>query len=108
MDGGSLLKPNLHHEVKRATSKRERTSSYIYSFLWMILFTAIAFLLVGYQWFNSWLTILIIIILAFAQVLFQLFTFMHLNQKGSTVFIIFFGLGAFIAVVSAVGIVLMP
>lgn len=105
------MEPSFRHELQRPSpnaKKPERTSSYLLSFLWMILFTTASFVIVGGQWFESSLTFWIITVLAVIQVILQVFTFMHLNRKGSGVIILFFGFGALIAVVSAIGIVLMP
>jgi cytochrome c oxidase subunit 4 len=73
----------------------------------MILFTAIAFWIVGENKLNLMQTFWIILILAILQVILQLFTFMHLMQKGYGIVILFFALGLLIATVSAVGIILM-
>jgi cytochrome c oxidase subunit IV len=87
--------------------KQESAWKHVFSFFWMILFTAIAFWIVGENKLNLMQTFWIILILAILQVILQLFTFMHLMQKGYGIVILFFALGLLIATVSAVGIILM-
>ncbi|MBA4541871.1 cytochrome C oxidase subunit IV family protein [Thermoactinomyces daqus] len=87
--------------------KRESPWKHVFSFVWMILFTAIAFWIVGENKLSLEQTFWIILILAILQVILQLFTFMHLAQRGYGIVILFFALGLLIAVISAVGIILM-
>lgn len=87
--------------------KKSVVGRYIISFIWMIFFTAISFLLVGKQWFNADVTFSLILSLAIAQVIIQLFTFMHLDMKRYRIILIFLCVGVVIATISAVGIVVM-
>lgn len=81
---------------------------HIVSFLFMIGFTAVAFYVVATKNVvpEQWI-VPTILILAVIQVLLQLFHFMHLDQKGSAFYTFFMTAGIFIAVISAVGIILM-
>jgi cytochrome c oxidase subunit 4 len=73
----------------------------------MILFTALSFYLVAYPQFNTTTTFWIILSAAFVQVFLQLYTFMHLDEKGNSMPVIFMGLGLFIAIISVIGLILM-
>lgn len=73
----------------------------------MIALTAVAFYLVmGEVVPKSWILPLILFF-AVIQVFLQLFTFMHLDQKGSVYYTVFMMVGLVIAVISALGIILM-
>lgn len=54
----------------------------VLSFGLMIGLTIVAFLTVATDGVGSWFTIPFIILLAAIQVIFQLYYFMHMNQKG--------------------------
>nr|WP_237446478.1 cytochrome C oxidase subunit IV family protein [Shimazuella alba] len=73
----------------------------------MVLFTALSFYLVAYPHFTFTTTFWIILGAAVIQVFLQLYTFMHLDEKGNIMPIIFIVLGLFIGVISVVGIILM-
>lgn len=88
-------------------AKPESALKHILSFLLMIALTAVAFVLVMYKVVPTNMILPLILALAGIQVFLQLFTFMHLNQKGSAIYTLFMVVGIVIAVVSAVGIVLM-
>lgn len=94
-------------QPEKQTEKRETVWRHIGSFVWMILLTMLAFYVVWEEWLDPLSTFWVLIILAAIQVALQLFTFMHLNQKGYGVVILFLALGLIIAMVSAVGLVLM-
>ncbi|MCS1352758.1 cytochrome C oxidase subunit IV family protein [Mechercharimyces sp. CAU 1602] len=79
----------------------------ILSFAIMILLTVVAFAIVMLEIVPAALIIPIILFLAVIQVFLQLFTFMHLNQKGSAAAIIFISTGMFVAIISAVGIMIL-
>jgi len=105
-----MMDPQLNNETKQRVSQAEKPESawrHVFSFFWMILFTAIAFVVVGSERLNPEATFWVITLLAVLQVILQLFTFMHLNQKGYGIVIIYMAVGIFIAVVSAIGIVLL-
>lgn len=103
------MKPNVSRSTKQMANQemRKNTIKYLTSFLIMILFTAIAFYLIIFPLFDTNTTFWVIFLLAWVQALLQLFTFMHLDQKGYGIVIILYAIGIVIAVVSAVGIVLM-
>ncbi|TCW39290.1 cytochrome C oxidase subunit IV family protein [Laceyella sacchari] len=105
------MEPQLQQQTQRPVKPKEKPETawrYVLSFIWMILFTAIAFVVVGGGLVESKTAIFwVLIISASIQVVLQLFTFMHLDQKGYGIVIVFMGVGLVIAVVSAVGMVLM-
>lgn len=80
---------------------------HILSFGLMILLTIAAFYLVATNVVPDHLILPLILIFAVIQVLLQLFTFMHLDQKGSIYYSIFIFAGIVIAIISAIGIILM-
>lgn len=89
------------------SDKPESAKKHIFSFALMILLTAAAFYLVAADVVpNNWIVPLILVFAAI-QVFLQLFTFMHLDQKGTAFYTIFMVVGIFIAVISAVGIIYM-
>jgi cytochrome c oxidase subunit IV len=96
-----------HPYTPEEPPKKSMVVRYVVSFIWMLLFTAAAFVLVAGQWFASHITFYAILVLAVAQVLLQLVTFMHLDIKHYRMALIFLCVGIFIAAVSAVGLVLM-
>nr|WP_237446698.1 cytochrome C oxidase subunit IV family protein [Shimazuella alba] len=73
----------------------------------MIAFTAAAFYIVVSDVVPSGWVIPLLLVFAAIQVFLQLFTFMHLDQKGTAFYTFFMIAGIFIAVISAVGILLM-
>lgn len=65
--------------VVKKCRRDERTN---YFFHFDDLFTLIAFGAVAYGKFSGWFTIPFLILLAVVQVLFQLYYFMHMKEKG--------------------------
>ncbi|WP_124726534.1 cytochrome C oxidase subunit IV family protein [Staphylospora marina] len=98
-----------HHDTagKPASHKPETATKHVISFVVMIVLTAAAFYLVATDVVAEHLVLPLMLILAAIQVLLQLFVFMHLDRKGSGFITAFMVLGIVIAVVSAVGIILM-
>lgn len=103
------MEPQLDNQPVKSPEKptSESARKHVLSFASMILFTAIAFLLVATSLFDATTTVWIITILAVIQVVLQLFTFMHLDQKGQQIPIIFMAIGIFIALMTVIGIILM-
>lgn len=87
--------------------KPDGTAKHIFAFIVMIALTAAAFYLVATDVVPENMILPLILVFAVIQVFLQLFTFMHLNQKGSAFYTIFMIAGIVIAVVSALGILLM-
>lgn len=87
--------------------KPESASKHILSFVLMIAFTAAAFYVVASEAVPSNWIVPLLLIFAVIQVFLQLFTFMHLDQKGSAFYTFFMISGIFIAVISVVGIIYM-
>lgn len=96
-----------HPKTVDEVPKRSLIIKYLVSFVWMVLFTVISFWVVGSQRFDQEMTFHLIILFAVAQVILQLFAFMHLNVKQYWMILIFMGIGSMIAVISAIGIILM-
>jgi cytochrome c oxidase subunit IV len=90
-----------------ASHKPENAMKHLISFAVMIVLTAAAFYLVATDAVADHLVLPLILLFAAIQVFLQLFTFMHLDQKGSSFYTTFIVLGIVIAVVSAIGIILM-
>ncbi|AUS07765.1 hypothetical protein C1X05_02295 [Laceyella sacchari] len=97
--------PNTSNHAPSGSS--ESATKHVLSFLLMIALTVVAFALVMYDIVPTNMILPLILVLATIQVFLQLFTFMHLNQKGTAFYTIFMVTGILIAVVSAVGIILM-
>ncbi|WP_044641082.1 cytochrome C oxidase subunit IV family protein [Risungbinella massiliensis] len=93
--------------VTNTGKAKSGTVKHLLSFAVMIVLTVAAFYLVAVDVVpKSWILPLLLVF-ALIQVLLQFFTFMHLDQKGSLMYVIFIFSGLLIAVVSAVGMVLM-
>jgi cytochrome c oxidase subunit IV len=101
------VEPSLNKKPQVNVKKTRSTSRFLWSFMWMVLFTALSFYLVAYPHFTVMTTFWIILSAAVVQVFLQLYTFMHLDEKGNEMPIIFMALGLFIAVISVVGLILM-
>jgi len=101
------VEPSINKQSAVPVKKTRSASRFLWSFMWMVMFTALSFYLVAYPHFTFTTTFWIILAAALVQVFIQLFTFMHLNEKGHILPIIFISLGLFIAIISVVGILLM-
>ncbi|PTX64221.1 heme/copper-type cytochrome/quinol oxidase subunit 4 [Melghirimyces profundicolus] len=88
------------------TRPRETTSLHLKSFGWMLLFTAIAFALVGGGYFPAPVTFTVLLFLAFVQLILQLTTFMHLDRR-SQLPILFIVSGVGFSVIIAVALWIM-
>lgn len=88
-------------------AKKPSLLKHFLSFAFMIVLTVIAFYVVMYDVVDKSMILPLILVLASIQVLLQLFTFMHLDQKGSAYYTVFIVFGILIAVISAIGIILM-
>lgn len=94
--------------TKQNTAKKpESTVKHIISFVIMIALTAVAFYLVLTNVVDQSMLLPLLLVFATIQVILQLFTFMHLDRKGTVFYTLFMVVGIIIAVVSAVGIILM-
>ncbi len=91
----------------KAAAKPASNGKHIVAFLIMIALTAVAFYMVATDVVPQHLILPFLLILAVIQVFLQLFTFMHLSERGSTMYTIFMVSGIFCGVISAVGIILM-
>lgn len=103
----STRKGGLAVDQRENSHQPESVKKHVISFVWMIALTAVAFYLVLADVVpRSWI-LPIILFFAVIQVFLQLFTFMHLDQKGSAYYTVFMMVGLIIAVISALGIILM-
>jgi cytochrome c oxidase subunit 4 len=96
-----------NHGMSQHPAKPESAMKHLISFALMIVLTAAAFWLVATHTVPQHLILPLILLFAVIQVLLQLFTFMHLDQKGSAHYTLFIVVGILIAVISALGIILM-
>ncbi|UOQ43163.1 cytochrome c oxidase subunit IVB [Halobacillus salinarum] len=72
--------PSQRREYERTQHKQEMIQ-HVISFVLMILFTLVAFGMVVFD-VNSYFIIPTLLLLAVVQVIFQLYYFMHLKNKG--------------------------
>ncbi|EIJ81631.1 cytochrome c oxidase, subunit IVB [Bacillus methanolicus PB1] len=73
--------PRVDIEYRRKKNAEEMRDQII-SFSIMIFLTLIAFAAVAYEKFSGWFTVPFIILLAVVQVIFQLYYFMHMKERG--------------------------
>jgi cytochrome c oxidase subunit IV len=102
----------MSHENKQIpdhpiTRKPQSIKKHLISFIIMIVFTSASFYLVATDVVPAYWVLPLIVLFAVIQVILQLFTFMHLDQKGSIYYTLFIMVGILIAVISAVGIFIM-
>lgn len=97
----------IQPSAPKKTHQPEKATKHIISFAVMILLTIAAFYLVANDVVPENRILPFILVFAVIQVFLQLFTFMHLDQKGSFFYTLFIFCGLIIAVISALGIILM-
>lgn len=90
--------PRVDLEYRRKKNAEEMKHQVV-SFALMIFLTLIAFAAVSIKGFSSWFTIPFIILLAFVQVVFQLYYFMHMKHKGHEAPSMFLYSGLFVGLV---------
>ncbi|WP_026905996.1 cytochrome c oxidase subunit IVB [Paucisalibacillus globulus] len=95
------------NEFQRQQNKEEMKKQLI-TFATMILFTIIAFLIVGSGIMSKMLAIPLLLVLALIQVAFQFYYFMHMKDKGHELasVMIYGGVWAAILTVSALSLVI--
>ncbi|GAA0366182.1 cytochrome C oxidase subunit IV family protein [Bacillus horti] len=108
------MQPNVNQEtnVSPAVTKRiEKThhsrevSHHLWTFLVSLTLTAFAFAAVMLEIFDSKLALgMFLLILAIIQAMFQLFVWMHLNQKEHSMPILFIFSGVFVAILTVVAL----
>lgn len=101
------MEPSLQKQSKVVVKEARSAARFVWSFVWMVLFTVVAFYLVAYPQFSATTTFYLILTAGLIQAVLQLFTFMHLNEKGHVLPIIFMGMGFIIAVLTVVGLLTM-
>lgn len=83
----------------RKKKNAEEMKHQVVSFGLMIGLTAVAFLTVGSDQ-GPWFTVPFLLLLAVIQVAFQLYYFMHMNQKGNDAISLFFYSGILVAAIT--------
>lgn len=107
-NGGIMMADQSTSNTQPTEYKSESKMKHIVSFVAMILLTVAAFVLVLRDVVPVAWVLPLMLGFAVIQVLLQLFTFMHLDQKGSLYYILFIAFGVMVAVISAAGIIFMP
>jgi len=85
----------------------DHSRKHLIAFAVMMILTAIAFAAVATGVLSTRLLVTLLLIMAAGQVILQLFTFMHLKEKGSFFPIVFMGAGLVFAVVVVLGVWLL-
>lgn len=91
----------------RKKKNREEMKNQVITFVLMIFFTLIAFALVGYGEFSGYFILPILTILAIVQVIFQLYYFMHMKDKGHEAPALFMYSGMFVALLTVATMMLI-
>jgi cytochrome c oxidase subunit 4 len=73
---------HVHNEERKPKVKKESAKTHIVAFVASLVLTALAFIAVAYEVVPVGFTVPFIIGLAVVQAAFQLFIWMHLDQKG--------------------------
>ncbi len=75
------VNPNSSVNYRRKKNAEEMKHQVI-TFALMIFLTLVSFTAVAYDGFSDWFTVPFILLLAFIQVAYQLYYFMHMSNKG--------------------------
>ena len=102
-------KTHLSKEALKYRRKKnaEDMKMQVITFIMMIFLTLIAFFAVGYEGFSKWFVLPFILLLAVIQVIFQLYYFMHMNQKGHGTMAGFMYTGLLIGITTILAFVLI-
>lgn len=102
-------KTHLSKEALKYRRKKnaEDMKMQVITFILMIFLTLIAFFAVWYDGFSRWFVLPFILLLAVIQVIFQLYYFMHMNQKGHGTMAGFMYTGLLIGVTTILAFVLI-
>ncbi len=102
-------KTHLSKEALKYRRKKnaEDMKMQVITFIMMIFLTFIAFFAVDYEGFSKWFVLPFILLLAVIQVIFQLYYFMHMNQKGHGMIAGFLYTGLLIGVTTILTFVLI-
>ncbi|MED1799424.1 cytochrome C oxidase subunit IV family protein [Brevibacillus porteri] len=71
-----------NEEVRKPKVKHEGPKRHLVAFIGSLVLTALAFIAVAYEAIPSGFTVPFIVALAFVQAFFQLYVWMHMDQKG--------------------------
>jgi cytochrome c oxidase subunit IV len=99
-----LSKEALKYRRKKHAEDMKRQ---VITFVLMIFLTVIAFFAVGYDGYSKWFVKPFILLLAIIQVIFQLYYFMHMSQKGHGTIATFLYTGLLIGLSAVVAFVLI-
>lgn len=91
--------PNVDIEYRRKKNAEEMRYQVI-TFALMIFLTLVAFVAVGYEGFSASFAVPFILVLAFVQVAFQLYYFMHMSHKGHEAPALFLYSGVFVGFIT--------
>ncbi|USG64927.1 cytochrome C oxidase subunit IV family protein [Brevibacillus ruminantium] len=73
---------HVHDEPRKPKVKQDGAKKHVIAFIASLVLTALAFAAVGFEVVPTGFTVPFIVGLAFVQALFQLFFWMHMDQKG--------------------------
>jgi cytochrome c oxidase subunit IV len=101
MKNDQLNKQNMRAQYNyRKRKSAEEMKHQVITFALMIFLTIIAFIAVGYSNFSASFVVPFILLLAVIQVIFQLYYFMHANQKGHEMPMVFMYSAMFVAFIT--------
>ncbi|KQL46310.1 cytochrome C oxidase subunit IV [Brevibacillus choshinensis] len=69
-------------EVRKPKVKHDSPKRHLVAFIGSLVLTALAFIAVAFEVIPTSFTVPFIVVLAFVQAFFQLFVWMHMDQKG--------------------------
>ncbi|WNC14195.1 cytochrome C oxidase subunit IV family protein [Brevibacillus brevis] len=69
-------------EVRKPKVKHDSPKRHLVAFIGSLVLTALAFIAVAFEVIPAGFTVPFIVVLAFVQAFFQLFVWMHMDQKG--------------------------
>ncbi|MEH6944984.1 cytochrome c oxidase subunit IVB [Bacillus sp. JJ722] len=99
---------STHPEVDvnyRRKKNAEDMRHQVISFSLMIFLTLLSFAAVGFDSFSKWFIIPVIVLLAVVQVVFQLYYFMHMSNKGHSLPAMFLYSGLLVGAVTILAFV---
>jgi cytochrome c oxidase subunit IV len=101
MKNDQINNQNLRAQyIYRRKKSSEEMKHQVITFALMIFLTIIAFISVSYSGFSAAFIIPFILLLAVIQVIFQLYYFMHANQKGHEFPMVFMYSAMFVAFIT--------
>lgn len=108
------MQPNINQQSSVTTvtqtnkNDRREVSHHLWAFVLSIVLTAIAFVVTWTGMIeNTVLLGMFLLVLAIVQAMFQLFIWMHLNQKGHSIPMAFLFGAIFVAIMTVAGLMLL-